>query len=73
MASKKNNTQALKAVNDTKKKTGNPTASVKKEGRIGSCEDGTGSSSGIRNAQKTVPGTDIFGISCSVSVHGNQT
>ena len=31
MASKKNNTQALKAVNETKKKTGNPAASVKKK------------------------------------------
>ena len=31
MPSKKNNSQALKAVNETKKKTGNPTASVKKK------------------------------------------
>ena len=31
MAAKKSNTKALKAVNDTKKKTGNPSASVKKE------------------------------------------
>ena len=31
MAGKKSNTKALKAVNDTKKKTGNPSASVKKE------------------------------------------
>ena len=31
MASKKNSSQALKAVNETKKKTGNPTVSVKKK------------------------------------------
>ena len=31
MADKKSNTRALKAVNDTKKKTGNPTTSVKKK------------------------------------------
>ena len=31
MAEKKSNSRALKAVNDTKKKTGNPSASVKKK------------------------------------------
>ena len=31
MAEKKSNSRALKAVNDTKKKTGNPTTSVKKK------------------------------------------
>ena len=31
MAEKKKNSRALKAVNDTKKKTGNPTSSVKKK------------------------------------------
>ena len=31
MADKKSKSRALKAVNDTKKKTGNPTTSVKKK------------------------------------------
>ena len=31
MADKKSNSRALKAVNDTKKKTGNPTTTVKKK------------------------------------------
>ena len=31
MAEKKSNSRALKAVNETKKKTGNPTTSVKKK------------------------------------------
>ena len=69
MAEKKSNSRALKAVNDTKKKTGNPTASVKKKEPVEtSKKNGSDSSAKGKNSAVQEPVLPVRAIGAVVSL-----